>query len=61
VNEDVTRDRLAVDVLSMAVVGGMPGSYWYTDRRVLRACEVLGVTPEEALSRQEEWVEWSKR
>lgn len=37
--------QLAKDVLTMAVNGGMPATYWLTDSRVLRACEVLGIEP----------------
>lgn len=35
--------ELALDVLTMAVVGGMPDTYWLTDSRVARACDVLEV------------------
>lgn len=43
-----TVQTLARDVLSMAASAGMPGSYWHTDQRILRAATVLGLTPDEA-------------
>lgn len=43
-----TLRQLAQDVIAMAQAGGMPDTYWQTDRRIARACEVLGVTPEVA-------------
>jgi hypothetical protein len=46
---------VAADVLALAQVGGMPDSYWLTDARVKRACEVLGVAPEHA--RDMDWAE----
>jgi hypothetical protein len=39
---------LAQDVLAMAYAAEMPDSYWKTDRRILRACEVLGMEPGDA-------------
>jgi hypothetical protein len=39
-----TKKRLAKDILLMAAAGGMPDSYWYSDRRVARALSVLGWT-----------------
>lgn len=39
---------LAVDVLAMAQVGGMPDTYWHTDRRIERALNALGLTADEA-------------
>lgn len=38
----------AKDVLVLAALGGMPDTYWQTDRRIKRACNVLGWTPEKA-------------
>jgi hypothetical protein len=40
--------KAAVGILSLAQVGGMPGSFWHTDSRVRLACEVLGITTEKA-------------
>ena len=34
--------QLAKDVLTMAADGSMPDTYWHTDGRILRACNVLG-------------------
>jgi hypothetical protein len=45
---DRVHKALAKDVLTMAGLGSMPDSYWLTDRRILRACRVLGITPEKA-------------
>lgn len=45
----VTR-RLAKGVIRMAHAGGMPDTYWATDRSVVLACEVLGWTTERALA-----------
>lgn len=39
---------LAKGVIAMAQAGGMPDSYWHTDRHVKQACEVLGWSPEQA-------------
>lgn len=39
---------LAVDVLAMAQAGGMPVTYWHTDRRIERALNALGLTADEA-------------
>lgn len=39
----ITPQQLALDVLHLAMIGGMPSSYWHTDSRIARACEVLGV------------------
>lgn len=41
--------QLAYDVLSMASSASMPDTFWSTDSRILRACEVLGITPAHAL------------
>lgn len=38
----------ARNVLIMAALGGMPDTYWQTDRRIASACEVLGWKPEQA-------------
>lgn len=38
------RAKLAKDVLMLAAIGGMPDSYWETDRRIGRACKALGWT-----------------
>lgn len=38
-------EGLAADVLTMAYDGGMPSTYWLTDSRILRACEVLDLDP----------------
>ena len=47
------RRQLAQDVLIVAFLGGMPGTYWHTDSRIERACDALGWTPTEA----REWAE----
>lgn len=39
---------IARDLIAFAQVAGMPDSYWHTDRRIARACAVLGITPDEA-------------
>jgi hypothetical protein len=44
----VVAARLARGVIAMAHAGGMPDSYWHTDRHVTLASEVLGWTPEQA-------------
>lgn len=51
-----TAEQLARDVISLAAAGGMPDSFWGTDSRIARACEVLGITTDEAcaLPRSEE-------
>lgn len=46
-----TKQQLAEDILTLAADGGMPDSYWSTDQRMLRACEVLKITPKEAQKR----------
>jgi hypothetical protein len=46
---------LAVDVLAMAQAGGMPDSYWHTDRRIERALNALDLTADEA--QQIDWAE----
>jgi hypothetical protein len=38
----------AKDVLMMAASGGMPDSFWMTDKRIERACATLKWTPEKA-------------
>ncbi|GAB2732999.1 hypothetical protein [Nocardioides pakistanensis] len=46
--EESTDDRsraAAHDVLDLAEAGRMPETFWATDSRVLRACEILGITP----------------
>ncbi len=40
--------RLAKGVSARAQAGGMPDSYWHTDRHIKQACEVLGWSPEQA-------------
>jgi hypothetical protein len=45
--------QLARDVLTLAVHGHMPDTYWLSDRRVSRAAQVLGLSNEEA----REWAE----
>lgn len=35
----------AKDVLLMAATGNMPDSFWYTDKRILRACAALKWEP----------------
>lgn len=45
--------QLAYDVLSMAESGNMPDSFWFSDQRIARACEVLSITPRAAL--QKKW------
>lgn len=42
------------DVLTMAANGGMPDTYWHTDSRIQRACNVLGIGPNEARAWAEE-------
>jgi hypothetical protein len=53
---DAMHTQLAKDVLTMAANGGMPDSYWYTDRRIKRALKVLGWTPAYGL----QWAEQHK-
>lgn len=53
--KDVTGRALAIDVLALAQVGGIPDTYWATDSRIARACEVLGVKPAEAMTT--DWTE----
>lgn len=51
--------RLAKDVLTTALDGDMPSSYWTTDSRILRACRVLGIDPTFAETATEEnYEEW---
>lgn len=52
---DTTR-QLARDVLTMAANGGMPDTYWHTDSRIKRACNVLGWSIIDA----REWAETHK-
>ena len=40
--------NLAKDVLSLAVAGGMPDTFWHTDPRIRRACDTLGISPQQA-------------
>lgn len=56
-DDDVTdRERLlAESVLSMAASGSMPDTFWHTDSRIILACQVLDLTPEQA----REWAEAS--
>lgn len=42
------RDQLAKDVLEIAMAGGMPESFWFTDSRIKRACKVLDYSPAQA-------------
>lgn len=49
-NPATTLESLAADVILMAEAAGMPDSYWHTSSRILRACLVLGVTPEQVLA-----------
>lgn len=44
-----SRRELAADALALAQMGGMPDSFWLTDSRIARACQVLGIGPQEAL------------
>lgn len=44
----VMLDKVARDVIAMAQAGGMPDTYWLSDSRISRACDVLGITPEQA-------------
>lgn len=39
---------LARAVLQLAVLGGMPDTYWYTDSRIELARRTLGLMPHEA-------------
>lgn len=41
-------EQLALDVISLAITGGMPATYWASDSRIARACAVLDLTVEEA-------------
>lgn len=43
--EDTNERQLAKDLFAIAAAGGMPNTYWFTDRRIKRACEVLKITP----------------
>jgi ribonuclease HI len=43
-----TVEQLALDVISLAITGGMPETYWASDSRVARACAILNLTVEEA-------------
>lgn len=38
----------ARDVLVLAAAASVPDTYWHTDSRILRACETLGLTPDDA-------------
>lgn len=40
-------EEQARNVLSMAASGGMPDTFWQSDRRIASACKVLGWTVEE--------------
>jgi len=40
--------KIAEDVLTMAMDGHMPNSYWYSDSRITRAIAILDITPDEA-------------
>ena len=42
------------DVLSMALSGDMPSSFWKTDDRIARACRILGIDPDFAEQHAEE-------
>lgn len=39
--ETVKDQQLAWDIVTMAAAGGMPDSFWETDRRIKRACSIL--------------------
>jgi hypothetical protein len=41
-------EQLARDVIAMAQAGSMPDTYWHSDSRISRACDVLGISPDEA-------------
>lgn len=49
--EGPTPRALALALLDLANVSGMPDSYWLTDHRIALACEALGITPVEARER----------
>lgn len=46
--------QMAEDVLTMALAGSMPSSYYLTDQRILRACGILDIDPEFAEQYAEE-------
>jgi hypothetical protein len=49
--------QAAEDVITLAFQGGMPEHYWSTDKRILRACEILGITPDLARDiKAQEWI-----
>lgn len=51
--------RLAKDILTTALDGSMPSSYWETDQRIARACVVLDIDPSFAEQATEEsYSEW---
>ena len=39
---------LATDILVRARASGLPASYWPSEPEIVRACEVLGLTPADA-------------
>jgi hypothetical protein len=51
-----TAAQLAKDVVTLARTGMMPDRYWLTDQRILRACAVLGLPPDEARELSKTWV-----
>lgn len=57
-NPDITMKSLATDVLVMAFLGGMPDTYWLTDHRISRACEVLDLHP--SIAKDYAWKEVSE-
>lgn len=42
------RDQLARSVLVVAAIGKMPDTFWFTDSRILLACDVLEWNPAQA-------------
>lgn len=46
--------QLAKAVIRMAHAGGMPDTFWTTDRHIALACDVLGWTPEQAQDADDE-------
>lgn len=52
-------DRLARDVLTIAVDGGMPDTYWQTDQRIRRAAEQLDIDLDEVrVIAEDSYDEW---
>ena len=46
---------LAADLLAFAQAAGVPDTYWVTDRRIARACAVLGLDP--VAARDMDWMD----